>query len=200
MSSCRRSCANNPDAFHCICREYTPKHQRKGITDFVKQSYFVYFDVNLGDQDKPWAPHQVCKTCVENLRLWKNGKLKGLRFGVPMVWRRPQNHHDDCYFCLVNIKGFNRYKKRKWEYLDLKSARRPVLHCESIPVPVFTSLPQLHDSDCEEPHALEQGWPSFLCKAPTLLPTRVGCAINVGQGWPTFSVHAPKFFATQAFI
>ena len=47
---------------------------------------------------------------------------------------------------------------------------------------------------------LEQGWPSFLCKAPTLLPTRVGCAINVGQGWQTFSVHAPKFFATQAFI
>ena len=49
-------------------------------------------------------------------------------------------------------------------------------------------------------HGLLQGWPSFLCKAPTLLPTRVGCAINVGQGWPTFSVHAPKFFATQAFI
>ena len=47
---------------------------------------------------------------------------------------------------------------------------------------------------------LTQGWPSFLCKAPTLLPTLVGCAINVGQGWPTFSVHAPKFFATQAFI
>ena len=46
---------------------------------------------------------------------------------------------------------------------------------------------------------LDQGWPSFLCKAPTLLPTRVGCAINVGQGWPTFSVHAPKFFATQTF-
>ena len=47
---------------------------------------------------------------------------------------------------------------------------------------------------------IDQGWPSFLCKAPTLLPTRVGCAINVEQGWPTFSVHAPKFFATQAFI
>ena len=90
-----------------------PKHQRKGITDFVKQSYFAYFDVKLGDQDKPWAPHKVCKTCVENLRLWKNGKLKGLRFGVPMVWRELQNHHDDCYFCMVNIKGFNRYKKKE---------------------------------------------------------------------------------------
>ena len=72
-----------------------------------------------------------------------------------MVWREPQNHHDDCYFSMVNIKGFNLYKKRKWEYPDLKSARRPVLRCESIPVPVFTSLPQLHDSDNEEPHALE---------------------------------------------
>ena len=56
---------------------------------------------------------------------------------------------------MVNIYGFNGYKKRKWEYSDLKSARRPVLHCESIPVPVFTLLPQLHDSDSEEPHALE---------------------------------------------
>ena len=72
-----------------------------------------------------------------------------------MVWREPQNHHDDCYFCMVNIKGFNRYKRRKWEYPDLKSARRPVLHCESIPVPVFTSLPQLHDSDSKKPHELE---------------------------------------------
>ena len=49
-------------------------------------------------------------------------------------------------------------------------------------------------------HCLRQGWPSFLCKAPTFLPTRVGCAINVGQACPTFSVHAPKIFATQAFI
>ena len=72
-----------------------------------------------------------------------------------MVWREPQNHHDDCYFCTVTIKDFNHYKKRKWEYPDLKSARRPVLLCESIPVPVFTLLPQLHDSDSEEPHALE---------------------------------------------
>ena len=48
--------------------------------------------------------------------------------------------------------------------------------------------------------ALYQGWPSFLCKAPTFLTTRVGCAMNVGQACPTFSVHAPKIFATQAFI
>ena len=59
----------------------------------------------------------------------------------------------------------------------------------------FHKLSCVHLTEC-----IRQGWPSFLCKAPTLLPTRVRCAINVGQGWPTFSVHAPKFFATQAFI
>ena len=68
---------------------------------------------------------------------------------------KPQNHYNDYYFCMVNIKGLNRYKKRKWEYPDLKLARRPVLHCECITVPVFTSLCQLHDSECEERHALK---------------------------------------------
>jgi len=28
-----------------------------------------------------------------------------------MVWREPQIHHDDCYFFMVNIKGYNLYKK-----------------------------------------------------------------------------------------
>jgi len=111
MSFCGCSCANNPDAFYYICGEYTPKHQRKRMTDFVKQSYFAYFDAKLCDHNKPWAPHKVCKTCVENLRIWKNGKLKGLRFGVLMVWRESQNHHGDRYCCMVNVKGFNRYKK-----------------------------------------------------------------------------------------
>ena len=83
--SCRRSCANSPGTFCYMCREYTLKHQSKRITDFVKQSYFAYFDVKLVDQDQPCARHKVCKTCVENLRLWKNRKLKELRFGVFML-------------------------------------------------------------------------------------------------------------------
>ncbi|CAH1112977.1 unnamed protein product [Psylliodes chrysocephalus] len=41
----------------------------------------------------------------------------------------------------VNVKGFNRYKKGKWEYPYLESARRPVPLIEDIPVPVCTTLP-----------------------------------------------------------
>lgn len=39
--------------------------------DFVKRAYFSYFAVYLGDQDKTWAPHLVCETCVEHLRYWE---------------------------------------------------------------------------------------------------------------------------------
>ncbi|KAJ4447519.1 hypothetical protein ANN_09526 [Periplaneta americana] len=54
---------------------------------------------DLGDQDKSWCPHKVCRSCVEELRSWKNGKRKSLPFGIPMIWREPTNHGDNCYFC-----------------------------------------------------------------------------------------------------
>ena len=78
--------------------------QRKLISDFVKRTYLAYFEVKLGDQDKQWAPNIVYKTCMEHLTQWIVGKMRSLKFGVPMVWREPKNHHDDCYICLINIK------------------------------------------------------------------------------------------------
>ena len=72
----------------------------------MKQAYLAYFGVMFGDQDKSWAPHMVCKTCVECLRHWTNRERKSLNFGVHMVWREQKNHHDDCNFCAVNEKGF----------------------------------------------------------------------------------------------
>ncbi|QQP34707.1 Uncharacterized protein FKW44_022685 [Caligus rogercresseyi] len=62
MASARRSCRNNPDVFCYICGEYTLSGDRKNITGFVKRAYMAYFKVKLGDQDKSWAPHKVCKT------------------------------------------------------------------------------------------------------------------------------------------
>ena len=151
MSSSRRSCCSDPDKFCYICGQYTFKKQRKAITDFVRKVHLAYFKVKLGDQDKPWAPHIVCKACVENLRKWTNGTLASLRFGVPMVWREPKNHFDDCYFCLVDLKGFNRHKKNSWNYPDLESARLPVPHCEEVPVPEFVpDIPMGYDEFHEE--------------------------------------------------
>ena len=149
MVSSRRSCLNHPDIFCYICGSYASKEQRKPISAFVKRAYFTYFGVRVEDQDKQWAPHIACKTCVEHLRQWINGKRRSLQYGVPMVWREPKNHHDDCYFCMVNIKGINRNNKRKWIYPDLESARRPVPHSDEVSIPVFDHLTELLESSDE---------------------------------------------------
>lgn len=143
--------------FCFICGEYTFTQQRKPITDFVRRAYLAYFKVQLGDQDKPWAPHIVCKTCTEHLRQWTNGKRKCLKFGEPMIWREQINHSDDCYFCSVNVKGINSKNRNRWVYPNLRSARRPVPHSEEIPVPIFTSLPESPEEEDDSTESYSEG-------------------------------------------
>ena len=64
-----------------------------------------------------------------------------------MVWREPTNHVTDCYFCAVDVTGINRKNWYSLKYPDLQSARRPVAHCDEIPVPIFGELPDISDED-----------------------------------------------------
>lgn len=134
--SSRRTCINSPDSFCYICGSYTIKNQRRNITSFVKNAYYSYFKVKLGDQDRSWAPHIVCKTCLERLRYWQQGKRSAMPFGIPMVWREPKNHYDDCYFCLCSVVGYNRKNKTGINYPNLPSAIRPVPHGPDTPIPI----------------------------------------------------------------
>ena len=144
-TSKRRKCCNEPDIFCYICGCFSLPPQRRNINSFIKRVYLAYFGVPLGDQDKSWAPHQVCTTCVETLRSWSQGKNAKLKFGVPMVWREPKNHVDDCYFCFVNVKGFNKKNKQHLQYPNIHSAMRPIPHSDEVPVPIFTKLPDIDE-------------------------------------------------------
>ena len=115
MTSSNRRCINDPNVFCNICGEYTLTQNRRLINDNLKKLYFAYFGVHMGDQDKPWAPHIVCHTCREQFRQQSQWNRKGVPFAIPMVWREPLNHHDDCYFCLTNTKGFKqKYSIRRF--------------------------------------------------------------------------------------
>ena len=78
MSCSRRSCCNDPDSFCYICGEYILKEYKRSITDFVRKVYRAYFGVKLGDQDKPWAPHVVCKSWLSTYECGQKEKLKAL--------------------------------------------------------------------------------------------------------------------------
>ena len=58
-------------------------------------------------------------------------------FAIPMIWREPKDHIQDCYFCLVNVKEFSSKTKSKIAYPNLDSTSRPVPHDASLPILLF---------------------------------------------------------------
>jgi hypothetical protein len=145
-----RKCENSADKFCYICGEFTTADMRCNITSNVKKLYHAYFGYKLGDQDKPFAPHIACQCCTSKLRMWSAKKLKSLPFGIPMVWREQQNHHNDCYFCLTNIQGFNKKNKDNVIYPNLRSANRPVPHSDEVPIPIPAEAFESSESDSSE--------------------------------------------------
>ena len=143
MMSTRKSFRNRPDIFcyiyvHILLNTLVP--YRNPVTTFIKQTYHAYFVMKLGDQDKAWAPHMLCKSCTECLRQWSKGKKTSLKFGIPMVWREPRNYVSGCYFCAINVTGINRENRKVFKYPDLDSARRSVAHSGECSVPVYAML------------------------------------------------------------
>src|SRR5678816_2423193 len=70
------------------------------------------------------------------LRDWLNKKKASMPFAMPMIWREPRDHHEDCYFCSVNLEGFSAKNKHHIIYPNLDSASKPVQHNESLPIPI----------------------------------------------------------------
>ena len=147
----QRGCINDPDIFCYTCRSFVPSVQRQNITPFVKNVYHAYFGVKLGDQDKVWAPHKVCRNCVSSLRQWSIGKLRSLAFGVPMVWRKPNGHGKKSYFCSYVNAGFNVKNKLKIQYPNLLCAIQRIPHGPGVPILLLSRvLERVKDSVSEE--------------------------------------------------
>ena len=130
-----RDCKNHPDTFCYVCGSFTPKSQKRNITG-IQKIYRAYFDCTLGDQDKAWAARIICTACSSGLHDWLNRRKNSMPFAIPMIWREPRDHHADCYFCTENIAGFFVKNKHKIIYPNLESARRPIPHDDTLPVPV----------------------------------------------------------------
>ncbi|KAJ8884845.1 hypothetical protein PR048_011041 [Dryococelus australis] len=60
---------------------------------------------------------------------------KGFRFAVPMIWREPRKHCNDCCFCGVDVTGYNSKCKKVIMYPNFPSAIQPVGHGPDMPVP-----------------------------------------------------------------
>ena len=57
-----------------------------------------------------------------------------------MIWCEPANYFDDCHFCMTNLVGFNKKKRKNILYPSIPSATRLIPHCDENPVLVFKEL------------------------------------------------------------
>ena len=137
MSS--RSCKLCPDSFCYVCGYYiSPTQAKHKIVSGTKffTAYHAYFGMAMGDQDKSWAPHYSCGSCRSTLEGWLRGIRKSMPFAIPRIWREPTNHHDDCFFCIVDISKYKKPKDRlTLVYPSTPSSIGPVPHSDELPVP-----------------------------------------------------------------
>ncbi|QQP57683.1 Uncharacterized protein FKW44_002754, partial [Caligus rogercresseyi] len=71
-----------------------------------------------------------------------------------MIWREQKNHTTDCYFCSVDVKGFNSKNKRSISYPNIYSAIRPVPHSSELSIPQPPSSLDEYSSELEDEAAL----------------------------------------------
>ena len=92
--------------------------------------------MDIGDQEKSWIPHAICGSCQSNLKGSLRGSGRVMSFAVPRVWREPQNHHDDFYFCMINISKYRKVRgRRAMTYPSILSFIAPVPHSDALPGP-----------------------------------------------------------------
>ena len=64
------------------------------------------------------------------------GSRKCMPFAIPQIWRKPTNHHNHCYFCIVDISKYKKTKDRKKiVYPSIPSFIAPVNHGPELPIP-----------------------------------------------------------------
>ncbi len=130
-----RTYKNDTNILCYICGSYTTSSQRKMITMDIKKIYQLYFGCHLGDQDNVLAPHYICNSCSSGLHDWLNKRKTSMSFAIPMIWRELRDHHPHYYFCNTNTTGFSVKNKHQIIYPNLDSARRPIPHDDTLPIP-----------------------------------------------------------------
>ena len=89
---------------------------------FCEKSLFSKFRHPTGQSGQILSNSQgvleMCQKSKTMNRLWES-KQKSLRFGILRIWRKPANHVDDCYFCIVNVAGFSSKNKFKINYPNI---------------------------------------------------------------------------------
>lgn len=122
------SCKMNSDSFCYVCAKFKPKRGLVRLTPALIAAYESYFNRPVENQSENWVPHTCCMRCAVILRESSHGKPRSLPFSVPALWTKPENHHNDCYFCRCKFTGFGKDYCDKVVYPRVDSVKQPAKH------------------------------------------------------------------------
>lgn len=128
--------------------------QSRTLTAQVRRAYELYFGFVM-NTDKSWTPNVGCSNCCSTLTEWARNKTRALKFSSPTIWSEPRNHHDDCYFCAINVEGFNKINRKHIEYPNVNSVVPPIYREGEKPalpqefLPVSPPKPDSNDFKCK---------------------------------------------------
>lgn len=92
----------------------------------MKIAYRCYFNNKFEIKCEPWTPSVSCLSCYSILlELSREINTRKLSFLEPAVWRQPSSHPKECYFCTVNIMGYNKSNQKSIVYPNVSSVTRP---------------------------------------------------------------------------
>ena len=108
----------------------------------------------MDDRDKSSAPHFCYGSCRSTLGGWLRGSRKCIPFAIPRIWREPSNHHDDCYFCMVDISEHKKTKDSKTiVYPSIPASIVPVNHGPELPIPQPPTTHAISSTSSEDDNA-----------------------------------------------
>ena len=69
-----------------------------------------------------------------NFRKWYKNEKKAFKISLRIVWRKQKkNYSNSCYFCSIDVSGYDSKAEKVIVYPNLSSANRPVKHVADPP-------------------------------------------------------------------
>lgn len=121
-------CKLNHDNFCFICGVYLFGTKGRNIdSPSLASAYKERFKCEVKDRNKNWSPSTSCVNCSRRLI----DKTKPIKFASAMIWKVPENHPTDCFFCNTLIPaGANKKKATAVLYANVKSVKKPTIESQ----------------------------------------------------------------------
>lgn len=95
LETLSRSIPYVSNLFCVVCANYVAKKKFRKFTQFLRQSYENFYETHYGYLDEIFVPKGICSICDWELRNLEAGSSTK-RFFIPVIWKKPENHAQDC--------------------------------------------------------------------------------------------------------